>query len=386
MFKSLREKLNIFKKKAKEEIEKEELPSHQPSADPTPGKKESKFLKKARKKEQVKRNKKGIDQDRGPKEAGDDDLSLNGSIQSSGLSGEQALRGDEPLFKESRGLFAKKISEKKLEDIMFDLEMGLMESDVAQPVVERIKDYLMEELTGAKVDRKTDLDQLIEDALRNSIRRVLATQKFDFNSFLKNTKKPITIMFVGVNGTGKTTAIARIAYMLKNMNITCILAAGDTFRAGAIEQLTRHAENLNLKIIKNKAGSDPAAVAYDALEHAKARMKDVVLLDTAGRMQTNINLMDEMKKIKRVAKPDLIVFVGDSLAGNDAVIQAQKFDEAVGVNGAILTKIDADAKGGAALSIAYTIGKPILFIGTGQDYEDLIPFDPDWMTERLFEE
>lgn len=385
MFKSLRDKLNIFKKKAKEEIEKdeEEGPSKKVQA---PAKKESKFLKKARKKEEAKRKRKGLDSDAATIENDSDEISLNKSMGASGLRGDQALRGTEPLFKESKGLFAKKISEKKLEDVLFDLEMGLMESDVAQPVVERIKEYLAEELMGAKVDRKTDLDQLIEEALKNSIRRVLSTQEFDFDTFIRNTKKPIVIMFVGVNGTGKTTAIGRMAYLLKNRNISCILAAGDTFRAGAIEQLTKHADNLELKVIKNKAGSDPAAVAYDALEHAKARMKDVILLDTAGRMQTNINLMDEMKKIKRVAKPDLIIFVGDSLAGNDAIIQAQKFDEAVGVDGAILTKIDADAKGGAALSIAYTIGKPILFIGTGQRYEDLIPFDPDWMTDRLFEE
>lgn len=383
MFKNLRDRLNIFKKKVKEEIEKDE-PEVIKEQEKTPltQKKESRFFKKAKQKEEERRK----EQDRGPRESEDRGISLKRSVEASGLSGDRVLRSEEALFSESKGLFAKKISEKRLEEILFDLEMGLMESDVAQPVVERIKEYLMEELSGAKVDRKTDLEQLIEDALKRSIQRILVTQTFDFNRFLKETKKPIVIMFVGVNGTGKTTAIGRMAYMLKKMNISCILAAGDTFRAGAIEQLTKHADNLNLKIIKNKAGSDPAAVAYDAVEHAKARMKDVVLLDTAGRMQTNINLMDEMKKIKRVAKPNLILFVGDSLAGNDAIIQAQKFDEAVGVDGAILTKIDADAKGGAALSIAYTIGKPILFIGTGQEYEDLIPFDPTWMTERLFEE
>jgi fused signal recognition particle receptor len=208
----------------------------------------------------------------------------------------------------------------------------------------------------------------------------------DFDDYIKRAEKPAVIMFVGVNGTGKTTAIARIAYRLKNNGYSCILAAGDTFRAGAIEQLEKHAQRLDLKLIKHKAGADPAAVAFDAVEHAKARRKDVVLLDTAGRMQTNINLMDEMKKIKRVADPSMVIYVGDSLAGNDAIIQAQKFDEAVGIDGVILTKIDADAKGGAALSIAYTIGKPILFVGTGQEYPDLIPFDPEWMTARLFEE
>ncbi len=384
MFKGLRDKLNIFKKKAAEEIEKEPAENIQNEEEP-PKRPESKFLMKFRKKEEKKRIKKGIDQDSGPK-ADPSAISIDRSVTESGLSGQEILKGDGPLVQDSKGFFTRKISEKRLDEILFDLEMALLESDVAQPVVEKIKEYIKEEMSGVKVDRKTNIGELIENALKISIRRVLTTEELDFDRFLKERKKPIVIMFVGVNGTGKTTAIGRVAYLLKQKHVSCVLAAGDTFRAGAIEQLTKHADNLGLKVIKNKAGSDPASVAYDAVEHAKARMKDVVLLDTAGRMQTNINLMDEMKKIKRVANPDLIIFVGDSLAGNDAVIQAQKFDEAVGVNAVILTKIDADAKGGAALSIAYTIGKPILFIGTGQEYKDLVRFDPDWMTERLFEE
>jgi len=170
------------------------------------------------------------------------------------------------------------------------------------------------------------------------------------------------------------------------MGYSCIIAACDTFRAGAIEQLGKHAENLGIKLIKHDFGSDPAAVAYDAIEHAKARHKDVVLIDTAGRMQTNINLMEEMKKIKRVAKPDMIIFVGDALTGNDAIEQAKKFHEAVGIDGVILTKVDADAKGGAALSIAYTIKKPLYFIGIGQEYDKQIPFKADWMMKKIFGE
>ncbi|MGA1866051.1 MAG: signal recognition particle-docking protein FtsY [Thermoplasmatota archaeon] len=382
MFKGLREKLNIFKRKAREEIEKGDRERTEVKKEPP--KPQSKFAKKALKKQKGKR----MDQDQGPRVGSESEsgITLQGSIESSGMMGDTLLKTGKTIVQEKGGIFARKISEKMLEEVLFDLEMDLMESDVAQPVVERIKEYLMEELSGAKVDRKTQIEELIEDALKHSINRVLETKTFEFDEFVRKTEKPVVIMFVGVNGTGKTTAIARIAYRLKNKNISCVLAAGDTFRAGAIEQLTKHADNLDLKIIKHKTGADPAAVAFDAIEHAKARKKDVVLLDTAGRMQTNINLMDEMKKVSRVAKPHIKIFVGDSLAGNDAVIQAQKFDEAVGVDGVILTKIDADAKGGAALSIAYTIGKPILFIGTGQDYKDLIPFDPKWMTDRLFEE
>ncbi|MGA1822791.1 MAG: signal recognition particle-docking protein FtsY [Thermoplasmatota archaeon] len=377
MFKSLKDKLKVFKKKAKDDLQKEdEAPVVK--AKPDKVKKESKFLKKIRARKEK--------EEKIPGKQKDDRLpSLDDEVAGSSAGRDRLLDG-ESLIRDEGGIFARKITEKKLEDALFDLEMGLLESDVAQPVVEKIKDYLMEELRGAKISRKSDMDDIIEEALKTSIRRVMDIETIDFDTMVKKSRKPFTVMFVGVNGTGKTTAIARIAHRLKKNHHSVVLAAGDTFRAGAIEQLSKHADKLGLKIIKHKSGADPAAVAFDALEHARARKKDVILLDTAGRMQTNINLMDEMKKIKRVAKPDLIVYVGDALAGNDAVIQAKKFDETVGIDGIILTKIDADAKGGAALSIAYTIGKPILFIGTGQGYKDLITFDPDWMTDRLFEE
>ncbi|NIP35827.1 MAG: signal recognition particle-docking protein FtsY [Thermoplasmata archaeon] len=281
-------------------------------------------------------------------------------------------------------IMGKMLKEKKLDDLLDDLEVLLLESDVALPVAEEIKEVLKEELVGRRLKRDVDVDEFIEAALRDSIRKVLSVDPVDLDVYVREHEKPVVLMFVGVNGTGKTTAIARIAHRYKKQGYSVVLAAGDTFRAGAIEQLTIHSERLGVKIIKHKAGSDPAAVAYDAVEHAKARYKDIVLIDTAGRMQTNVNLMDEMKKIQRIAKPDQVVFVGDSLAGNDAVEQARKFEEAVGIDFAILTKIDADAKGGAALSIAHAVGKPIAFVGTGQEYDDLEVFDPDWMVDRLF--
>jgi fused signal recognition particle receptor len=284
------------------------------------------------------------------------------------------------------GFFGQEITEKKLDELLWELELALLESDVAMPVVDEIKSYLKKELLGKKIQRKYDLAQIIEDALKNAISNVLSANYINFDKYILEHKKPVVLMFVGVNGTGKTTAIAKIANRLQKKGMSCVLAAGDTFRAGAIEQLTIHSERLNAKIIKNQPGSDPAAIAYDAIEHAKARNKDVVLIDTAGRMQTNVNLMDEMKKIKRIASPDMIIFVGDALAGNDAVIQAQKFNEAVSIDTAILTKIDADAKGGAALSIAKAVGKPIIFVSTGQGYEDIQPFNPKWMIDRLFAE
>ena len=280
--------------------------------------------------------------------------------------------------KPSRG-----ISEEKLDDLLWDLEVGLLESDVAYSVIESIKKDIKEEFKHISFER-SKVSEVVEGVLKNAIAHVLKSNEMDFEDFIKKTEKPVVIMFVGVNGSGKTLSIGKIATMLKEMGHSCVMAAGDTFRAGAIEQLSIHANNIGVKIIKHGPGADPAAVAYDTIDHAKAKHKDVVLLDTAGRMQTNINLMDEMAKIKRVAKPDLIIFVGDALAGNDAVEQAKRFNEIVGVDGVILTKVDTDAKGGSALSVAYTIGKPLLFIGVGQGYEDQIPFDAQWMIGNIF--
>jgi len=210
-------------------------------------------------------------------------------------------------------------------------------------------------------------------------------EKLDFDEFIENANKPVTIAFVGVNGTGKTTTISKITNYLQNRGFSVVMAAADTFRAGAIDQLERHADNLGTKLIKHQEGGDPAAVVFDAVEYAKARKKDVVLADTAGRMHTNINLMDQMKKICRVAPPDLVIFVDEAIAGNDAVERANIFNRTVPINGTILTKADADSKGGAAISIAHTTGKPILFLGVGQEYDDIIKFDPEWLVDRLFE-
>ena len=280
--------------------------------------------------------------------------------------------------KTSRG-----ISEEKLNDLLWDLEIGLLESDVAYSVIESIKNDIKEELKYVSVER-SKISELVENVLRNAIEHVLKSSEMDFDEFIDNSKKPVVIMFVGVNGSGKTLSIGKMATLLKKRGKSSVMAAGDTFRAGAIEQLGIHANNVGVKLVKHGPSADPAAVAFDAIEHAKAKHKDVVLVDTAGRMQTNVNLMDEMAKIKRVAKPDLILFVGDALAGNDAVEQAKRFNEIVGIDGVILTKVDTDAKGGSALSVAYTIGKPLLFIGVGQGYEDQIPFDPQWMIDNIF--
>lgn len=286
----------------------------------------------------------------------------------------------------AEGVIGRKLKASNIDDFLWDLELILLESDVALPVIEDIKENVKEKLTGIRLKLGVSTEEVVEKALRNAIYKVLAKSKMDFDKFVENAPRPTIIMFVGINGTGKTTVIAKIAHRLKKKGLEVVVAASDTFRAGAIEQLEKHCDRLGVRLIKHKQGSDPAAVAYDAIEHAKAKKKDVVLIDTAGRMQTNINLMEEMKKIKRVANPHMVVFVGDALSGNDVIEQAKKFDDAVGMDGVVLTKIDADAKGGAALSIAHAIRKPIMFVGTGQEYDDLMKFSAKWMVERLFEE
>ena len=280
----------------------------------------------------------------------------------------------------------KKIKDDALDEILDELYFTLLEADVALPVADKIKEGVRENLLGKKYDRSYSLEEVVEMSVKDAIRDVLEINEFDFDEWITEQKRPTIIMFVGINGTGKTTAIAKIANRLQKNGKSVVMAACDTFRAGAIEQLSIHADRLGCKIVKQTQDADPAAVAYDAVEHAKSKLKDVVLVDTAGRMQTNSNLIEEMKKIVRVAKPDLKVFVGDSLAGNNAIEQAKVFDDAVGIDAVILTKIDTDAKGGAALSIAHTIGKPIAFVCNGQEYDDIVKFNTEWMIDRMFNE
>ena len=278
------------------------------------------------------------------------------------------------------------LDEKDLTDPLWALEMALLESDVALPVAEKIVSSVKSELVGHKKKIGANTGQLAEDALRSALTKMLSANHLDFDEYIKTKEKPVKILFVGVNGTGKTTSIAKLARYLMNQSYSVVLAAGDTFRAGAIEQLEVHGERLGLKVIKHKTGGDPAAVIYDAVEYAKAHNKDVVLADTAGRLHTNINLMDQMRKIVRVTKPDLLIFVDEAIAGNDAVERARLFNESVPIGGSILTKTDADAKGGSAISIAYITGKPVLFLGIGQNYPDLVKFEPQWLVDRLLGE
>jgi fused signal recognition particle receptor len=281
----------------------------------------------------------------------------------------------------------KELKEKDVDEVLFELEIALLESDVATEVIDSLKDDLKKELIGTTVN-KDKIANIVKQELRKSISNMFdVAGKVDILSNIQRKKEKgesYIISFMGINGTGKTTTIAKIANLLRENKFSVVIAAADTYRAGAIEQIGEHGKRLNVKVISQNYGSDPAAVARDAVLYAKSHKIDCILIDTAGRMQTSKNLMDQISKINKVVNPDLKLFVGDSLAGNDTVSQAREFYNYTKFDGAILTKSDADARGGAAISIVKVTSSPILYLGVGQEYRDLKPFDKDIFLESLF--
>ena len=291
--------------------------------------------------------------------------------------------------KAAKGIGQKELTEEVLDDTLLDLQMALLESDVAQEVVEDLSARLKKELLGLRLEKEDEAAQIVQSKLQTAVAEIFARSgKIDLIERIASKKEakagPFIIVFLGINGTGKTTTVAKIANLLRKAGFSVVVAAGDTHRAGAIEQLEQHTNRLSLKIVKQRYGADPSSVGRDACDHAKKNFIDVVLVDTAGRMQTSKNLMDEMGKIVRVVKPDVKLFIGDALAGNDTINQAREFFQYTNFDGAILTKIDADAKGGSAISIAHITSKPVVYIGVGQGYDDIIPFDPDKFIGSLF--
>jgi len=277
------------------------------------------------------------------------------------------------------------IEEEDLEEPLWNLEMALLESDVEMSVAEQILDSVRESMLGESRKQVETTGELVESALHDALLDVIAVGQFDFEQRIAEADKPVTLVFTGVNGVGKTTSIAKLSEWLADRGYSSVLANGDTYRAGANEQIQEHADRLGRDLISHDQGGDPAAVIYDGVEYAEANDVDVVLGDTAGRLHTSDDLMAQLEKIDRVVDPDMTLFVDEAVAGQDAVNRAKEFNDAAAIDGAILTKADADSSGGAAISVAYVTGKPILFLGTGQGYDDVTLFDPEDLVESLLD-
>jgi fused signal recognition particle receptor len=274
------------------------------------------------------------------------------------------------------------LSTKDADDIVGNLKISLLEADVSLPTADKISTDLLQKIKEKRVKLKGDRSSVLREAIKTTILDIASLPQPNILEFAQK-KSPYVIMLIGMNGTGKTTSAAKLSEIFKNNGFYVVMAAADTFRAGAIEQIALHGDKLGIRVVKHQAGGDPAAVSFDAIKHASKFRKSVVIIDTAGRMQTNKNLLEEMKKIKRISNPDLILLTVDALSGVDALNQAKLFDESVGVDGYIVTKIDADAKGGSILTLLSETKKPILYVGTGQGYSDLIPFSLDWYLDKL---
>ncbi len=278
-----------------------------------------------------------------------------------------------------------KISEKEFDVYGEELKMLLLENNVAFPVAEKIISELKSKIVNQEFLKK-EVEGQIKDSLKDIIEDILI-EPFDLVEMIKKKnekeKNPYVILFCGINGSGKTTTIAKVAENLKSRGVSVILAAGDTFRAASIEQLKMHGEKIGVNVISHDYGSDPASVGFDTIKYAKKNFIECVLIDTAGRMHTAKNLLREMEKIVRVCEPDLKIFVGESITGNDAIEQASSFNSTIGIDAIVLTKADIDEKGGTSLSVGYVVKKPILYLGTGQNYGEIEVFDKKKFIERL---
>ncbi len=403
MFGSLKEKLKNWTEKVKKEIGVEETPIKVTKlSEKKPKKVEKKEITSVKKTTKAKKVEKETKQpeeaQKTPEEFDKSSIEENGFFKkmfskkdkTSELVIEDikkegtAIESPEERYEEQKSFidkFRKTLTEEKFEELFEELAMNLLQNNVAYSVVEKIKKELKEKLVGAKeksVDLEKSLTETIESLLiepPNFVKEIKAHVK---------TKEPYIILFTGINGSGKTTTIARIAHLLKKEKLSVCLAAADTFRSAAIEQLEQHANKLKVPIIKKAYNTDPASVGFEAVAYAKKHKIDVVLVDTAGRMNSSDSLMKEIEKISRVCKPNLKIFVGESITGNDATNQAEAFDKAIGLNGIILTKADIDEKAGAILSVSSVTGKPIYFLGVGQKYEDLEVFNKKKILKRIF--
>jgi fused signal recognition particle receptor len=276
---------------------------------------------------------------------------------------------------------------KDLDNVLDQFQLSLIENDVAVSAADFVSNQLREKLQDVQFARFTDprarVKVILQEVLLSLLQKAGQLDIFALIDKKKSMGEPAVLVFIGINGTGKTTSIAKLAHVLQKRGRSVILAASDTYRSGSIEQLEEHARRIGVRVIKHQYGADPAAVAFDAVNYAKAHRINAVLIDTAGRMQNNKNLLEEMRKIVRVTSPDLTILVVDALTGNDAVEQGKVFSEAVKIDGIILAKLDADVKGGSAISLSYIMGKPVAMVGTGQKYDDLEPFQAEAIVKNL---
>jgi len=276
------------------------------------------------------------------------------------------------------------IKETDLKDLVWELELSLLEADVEQTTAEEICREISNALTGKKIKGGEGIGNVLNQKIRETLAAMMETKEMDILKEIKTQKeKPYRILFIGPNGAGKTTSIAKLTHMLQNKGLKVLWSASDTFRAASIEQLEKHAEKLGVRVVKHDYGADPAAVAFDTIKAAQSKGTDVVMIDSAGRQETDRNLMQELQKIERVTQPDLKIYVGESFTGQALLQQAQEYDKIIGIDAFILTKIDCDAKGGTIISLLYKLKKPVAFIGTGQEYKDLQKFEPGFVLKRV---
>jgi len=384
MFGFLKEKLkNVFDKFKKEEtLEAKEIEKRVEEEKKTIVKLEKEEKKLESRKDEIKKELKEAHKEKDEKKGGKVGQKLE-KIEDEIEVIEEKKEEKKGFFEKVKEKFSGSITEEEFEGFFQDLEIVLIENNLSMKVIDDLKKGMQGEIVGKSL-KKEDLHKKIRDILKERFKELLL-EPFDLIERIREKKNgPFVMVFFGINGTGKTTTIAKVANLLKKEGISVVLAASDTFRAASIEQLEKHANALNLKMIKHEYGSDPAAVAFDAIAHAKSRSIDVVLIDTAGRMHTKADLMKEMEKIVRVSKPDLKIFIGESIVGNDMVEQAGKFNENIGIDASILTKADVDEKGGAMISIGSVTGKPIIYLGVGQTYDDLEKFSPEKMIKSIF--
>ncbi len=363
--KDKKEKEKEKTEKAKEK-KKKEKPKEEPEEEKSPKKRISLFKSKKEQK----------DDDGKPEEA--EEVAEKIESEEKEVEEKYEPETEEAIKKPKKTLFKKSLSEEKFEELFDELELILLQNNVAYEAVESLRSSLKEKLVGesAKAD--------ITEALKESINELLQNPPSIIEQIKEKNDGPFVILFTGINGSGKTTSIAKLANLLKKNNFSLCLASADTFRAAAIEQLQVHADRLDIPLIKKDYGADPASVGFDAVKYAEKNDIDVVLIDTAGRMNNRDSLMKEIEKIARVNSPDLKIFLGESITGNDATTQAKDFNDAVGIDGIILSKADVDEKGGTAISVSHVTGKPIYFLGTGQTYDDLEVFDKDKLIEQMF--